>query len=124
MQIWGPRGLGAISTVNFKKMFARRLRIIILLHLGLITFRIHFWKTRKTLISSFSDLADVTMTPETNYIRFGQHQDTSNNTRKYSTIFGKYYFWKCPNSENRKNKFRGRRGPTHPDDTSNNFPKS
>ena len=35
---------GAIPIVNFIKRLAQRLRIIILFHFGLVTFRIHFPK--------------------------------------------------------------------------------
>ena len=44
------------------------LRIIVLLRSGLATFRFNFGKTEKPSFSSFSDLADVTMTPNTNYV--------------------------------------------------------
>ena len=48
--LWGP-----ISTVNFKEKVAQKFHTIILLHLGLITFRFHFGKARKPWFSWFSD---------------------------------------------------------------------
>ena len=58
---------GVIFTANVMKRIAGKLRRIILLHSGLITFRIHFRRTRKPFMFMVSDLADVTMTPKTNY---------------------------------------------------------
>ena len=49
------------------KRIARKLHIIILLHLGLVTFWFHFGK-RKPSTSWFSDLAGVTMVPQTNIL--------------------------------------------------------
>ena len=56
-RVWGPILIG--DTI---KRIAQKLRRIILLHIGLVTFRIHYWKTRKPVI-----FMDVTMTPQTNY---------------------------------------------------------
>ena len=77
----------AASTINVKKRVAQKLRIIILLHFGLITFRIHFGKTPNPSFSCFSDLADVTMTPKTNIIYLWRHQDTPNNSRRIPNHF-------------------------------------
>ena len=43
--VWGAKFI-----VNVVKSVAPKLRIIILLHLGLVAFRFHFPKTRKILI--------------------------------------------------------------------------
>ena len=67
---------GAILIVNIMKRIIREVRIIILLYFGLVTFRIHYWKSLKPLISWFSDLADVTMSPKTNMIYLWRPQDT------------------------------------------------
>lgn len=53
--------------------------MIILLHVGLVTFMIHFGKTRKPIIGMVSDLADVSTGPKTNIIYLRRHQDTTNN---------------------------------------------
>ena len=65
---------GVFFIVNCLKRVAQSLRRIILLHFGLVTFRIHFGKTRKPSFLWFSDLADVTMTPQTNYLQLWRHQ--------------------------------------------------
>ena len=59
-------GSGGIFFVNCKKGVAQELRRIILLHFGLVTFRLHFGKPDKSYFSWLSDLAGVTMTPKTN----------------------------------------------------------
>ena len=46
----GLGGWGVIFIVNIIKRIARKLSIIILLHFGLVTFRIHFGKTREPII--------------------------------------------------------------------------
>ena len=59
-------GLGIIFTVNIFNRIAQKLRIIILLHFGLIFVWIDFGKTRQVIVFMVSDLADATMTPKTN----------------------------------------------------------
>ena len=59
---------GAISIVNIIERLARKLGIIILLHSGLVTFRIDFRKSQKVSVFMFSDSVDVSMTPNTNTI--------------------------------------------------------
>ena len=50
-QIWGVGGSGgAISIVNIIKRLAQKLRRIILLHFGLVTFRFHYGGTLKPVI--------------------------------------------------------------------------
>ena len=46
---------GTIFIVNLIKRIARKLSRIILPHLGLVTFRIHYWKTRTPVMFRFSD---------------------------------------------------------------------
>ena len=48
--IWGLGGLAAHFDCKLKNRLARKLRRSILLHFGLITFRIHFWESRQPLI--------------------------------------------------------------------------
>ena len=45
MRVLGRGGLGIISIIILKKRFTRKLHRIILLHLGLICFGLHFGKT-------------------------------------------------------------------------------
>ena len=64
--IWGLGVWGAICIVNIIERIAQKLRRIILLHFGLVTFRIHVGKISENLaFLCFSDLADVTMIPNT-----------------------------------------------------------
>ena len=67
--VWGV--YGTIFIVDFKKNPARKLRITILLHFGLIAFRFHFGTTRKSLMFMVFGFLDVSMTPTTNYF-FGR----------------------------------------------------
>ena len=60
---------GAILIENIVKQLAQKLRRIILLHFGLVTFWFHLGKTRQVILLGFSDLADVTMAPKTNMIK-------------------------------------------------------
>ena len=46
----GSRGLGVIFNVNIIKRLTQKLHRMILLHVGLVTFRIHFRETRKPFI--------------------------------------------------------------------------
>ena len=45
--IWGLWGLGAMFIVNIMKRIAQKLLRIILLHLGLVTFRFHYLENPK-----------------------------------------------------------------------------
>ena len=81
--------LGAILIIYCIQRIAQRLRRNILLHFGLGTFRIHFRETRKPLIFMVSDLLDEAMTPKTNYMWFGIHQDIFKNARKCYLFLGK-----------------------------------
>ena len=61
----GSEGVwGAILIVSFKKRVTRKFRIIILLHLGLVTFLISFWENPKTLIFMIFRIFDVSMIPK------------------------------------------------------------
>ena len=46
----GSGGLGGHFAVNFMRRIAQKLRIIILLHFGIITLRFHFGKTRTLFV--------------------------------------------------------------------------
>ena len=76
---------------KFKEIYGQKLRSIILLHLGLVTLRFHYWTTVKPLIFMISGLMDASMTTKTNY-SFWRHPDTSNNSRQPRFIFNKYMF--------------------------------
>ena len=68
MPIWGLGGLGgSIFIVNIIERIAQKLRRILLLHLGLVTFRIHFTKDRPPPIFMVFGFSDVSTTPKTNY---------------------------------------------------------
>ena len=78
------------------KSLAQKLRRIILLRFGLVTFRIQFRKTLKLSCSWFSDLVDVTMTPTANIINLWRRQDTPDNSRKTQKSFSKNVaMWLC-----------------------------
>ena len=65
---WVWEGLGFISAVNIMRRIAQKLRRIIWLHFGLVSYRIQFRRTQKPCIFMFLDLLDVTTTPQSNII--------------------------------------------------------
>ena len=67
--------------VSFKRRGAQTLCRIILLHFGLVTFRINFGKTRKPNMFMMSGFLVVFMTPQINYFKLWTHQITQNNSR-------------------------------------------
>ena len=121
-KIWEKCGFGvwevwrAIFIVNFEKRVAQKLRRIILLHFGLVTFRIHFGRTRKPLVFVILDLVDMSMAPKTNYLKLWRHQITPNNPRK-SRIISNRFFWKSQNIGNPNNwNYWNISGPKNPED--------
>ena len=66
---------------------ARKLRINILIHCGLVHFRFHFGKPRAPLTFMIFGLSDVSMAPQTNDIHFWRHQTIPENSGTY--ILGK-----------------------------------
>ena len=89
-----------IFMVHIWNRYAPKLFRIILLHFGLITFRIHLKKTRNSSFPWFSDVLNVSMTPQTNIIYLWRHHDTPNNSREAHMFFfsesycGENHFWK------------------------------
>ena len=76
------RHFWAFCMVNIMKRIAQKLRRIILLHLGLVTFRCHYGRTRKPLMFMIWGFLNVSTTPKTNIIYLWRHQNTLNNSRK------------------------------------------
>ena len=75
---------GGILTVNIITRLTEKFRIMILLHFGLVTFKIHEWTIRKLC---FLGLANVTVTPQTNYSVRWKHQDIFNKIKEKPTYF-------------------------------------
>ena len=78
--------MGATFLVNMIKRIAGKLRRIILLHFGLVTFRFHYGEPpEKIVLAMISGFLDVFMTPQTKYVNFGdpnslqKDQETSRN---------------------------------------------
>ena len=69
----------------------QKLRKIMLLHLGLVTFRIRYWKLEKSSFWCCSDLLDVIMTRETYIIYLWRHQTSQNSSRTNPRPFLKKY---------------------------------
>ena len=64
----GSRGVWrVICIVNIIQVLAEKLRKIILLHFGLLTFRIHFRENRKLIIVMFSGLGGRVHEPRNQY---------------------------------------------------------
>ena len=97
-------GSGGHLTANFTLRIAQKLCRITLLHLGLVTCRFHFGRTRETENPScawFSDLVDVSMTPRTNYLYLRTHQIRKLNSRKLPNRFH-FYVWGISKSRTSK----------------------
>ena len=108
-----------ILMVNIIKRIARKLRIIILLHFGLVTCRFAYWRDRKPLISMISGFFDVSMTPKTNDFYLWRHQDTLKNPRKYTKTFSEMLLLEIASLGHRQFwKFWNRRVPKTPNDPS------
>ena len=104
----------------------QKLRRIILLHFGLITFRFHFGKIRQVIIFIM--------------FVFGRVHDSQNQSRilncgptkslqmmqdEIPNLFKAYYTWESQNLGNRKFwSFGKRRGPGNPEDPSNKLLKT
>ena len=69
----------------YKKGYGQKLRRIILLHLGQVTFRFLYRGSLKTIIFTIWGFSNVSMAPKTNYFHLWRRQDTSNNSRKIKT---------------------------------------
>ena len=67
---------GDIVMRNIIRRIGQQLRIIILLHFGLVVFRFHYWKTLKPFIFIIFGFSDVSMSPETNMFDFWGPQHT------------------------------------------------
>ena len=83
-----------IFMVKLWRRYISKLRIIILLHFELVTFRFAYGRTLNLLISLISGFFDVSLSPETNIVHFLRHQNTSNNSRQFPTHSSEYIFWK------------------------------
>ena len=83
-------GLVVIFTVNIIERFAQKLRRIILLHFGRITFRMHVGKIREALIFMVFGLWDVPMTPKPILCIFGDTKTFRTIQETYNIILGKY----------------------------------
>ena len=98
-------GQGGCFIVNSKKRVAQKLHIVILLHYGLVTFRFHFRKYRKTIMFMIVWFLDVSMTPQTIFFKLWRLkilQNIQENTKLFlgNTIFGIFEipeFDKCEN---------------------------
>ena len=63
--------ISGVLDVPRPQQIARKLRRIILLHIGSVTVNFHFPKTEKSSFSCISDLVDMSMTPEPIILDFG-----------------------------------------------------
>ena len=70
---------GTIFILDFKKRVARKFRIIILHHFGLVTLDYLFGTTREVIMFIIYRFSDVSLTPNTNYVLMRAHQITSKN---------------------------------------------
>ena len=91
--IWGSRESVGSFLLNIMKRIAGTLHRIILLHFGLITFRLQYGGDRKPLICMISGFLDASMTPKTNMIYLWRHLETSNISKKENVV-GESYSWK------------------------------
>ena len=111
--------------VTIWKRYGQKLRKIIRLHLGLLTFlRFHYGRTLKPFIFMDFGFSDVSLRPKTNIIYLWRHQDTPKSTRKYHIIFKNIISGNSTTFELHPFEvFWKRRAPKHLDDPSNKFLK-
>ena len=108
---------GTIFIVSFERRVARKLRNIILLHFGLVTFRFHFWKFRKVMSCIVFEFLEVSMPPATNYFYLWRDQMTPNSSRKNNKSLLCFESQKVVNRTFWK--VWKRQGPGSPEDPSN-----
>ena len=90
MLFWGLGVVqGAIPAVNIIKRIAQKLRIIILLHLGLETFRFIIGK-QKIIIVMVSGPGERNHDSQNQCHYLWSRQDTSNNLKRSNVFVGKY----------------------------------
>ena len=77
---------------NLIKRIAGKLQRIILLHLGLVTFRFAYGTNRKPITSMISEFLVVSLSPKTNITYLLGPHDTSNNPRRTPNHFLKNTF--------------------------------
>ena len=113
-------GLGSIFIVNVKKSVAWKLRTIILLHFGLVTFRIHSGRIRKVIIFMFFRLGERVHDSQHQYHLSLEAPNDFKYLKKTRTIFETYDVWKSTFWKlNRL--FFGKDGPNNAGDPSSNF---
>ena len=82
---------GAIFNVNFDKRVAQKLRRIIMLHFGLVTFRLHFGKTWKVFF--FMIAVERVHVSQNHFVELLIHQMIPNTQEKPNHL-RTYYFEK------------------------------
>ena len=83
----GSRGSGGpISIVNIIKRIAQKLRRIILLRFGQVTFRIHFGKAPKPFIFMIVGLGGRVRDSQNQYYFSLENREAPNNSRNFSTF--------------------------------------
>ena len=82
------RCVGHVSC-KFMEILGLKLRGIILLRFGRITFRFAHGRTQIASFSGFGDFLDVSPSPKTKYLYLLRPQDTTNNPGKYQISFEK-----------------------------------
>ena len=110
---WGSGGLGGmrdIFTVNIMKGIARKLRRIVLLHFGLITFRSHYWKTLNPSCSWFRDFRTWPWAAKPILLIFWRHHDIITHPRKNTNRFWEILFVEISNCWKSKMILFGRDG--------------
>ena len=76
---------GHLFLVSLWKRYGQKLRRIILLQFGLVTFRFVYGRDRKPIVSMISGFLDVSLSPNQYFL--WRHQDTLENPRKANNLF-------------------------------------
>ena len=103
--------------VNIWKRITKKVRRIILLHVGIMALLLHYGRTREPIIFMIFGFLDLSMGLKTNTIYLWRHQDAPNNSRKSQIIFEKYYLGKSRHSGNHCFRHWKRWGLTIPEDS-------
>ena len=97
-RVW--RGVGVIFTSNVNLWIAQKLRIISLLHIGLVTCGMHFPKIQKVFSFLNSGPSGHDHGPPKQLFLILAPPNYSKEFRKSRTIFNWHYSWKSPIGKN------------------------
>ena len=101
LRTWGQRVWGGVFSCNYYKRLAQELRRIILLHFGLVSFRIHSGKTLKPFIFMILGPRGLDHDPQNQVFLILETPRYGNESQENPKSFKNMFFWKSQQSGNR-----------------------